>query len=85
MDAVILAAKSGLALMLVVAGSAKLAGVSGFAASVKLFLPIQGSFRVMERIAIGVAIFELALAPRALRSHQLRSSTCWFWLRHVRF
>lgn len=66
MDVLVLAAKSGLALMLVVAGSAKLAGVSGFAASVKLFVPIQGSFRVMERIAIGVAMFELALGTASL-------------------
>jgi hypothetical protein len=66
MDALVLAAESGLALMLVVAGSAKFAGISGFAASVKLFVPLQSSPRVIERIAIGVATFELALGTASL-------------------
>ena len=66
MDFLVLAAKSGLALMLIVAGSAKLAGVSGFAASVKLFMPAQVSARVMERTAIGIATFELTLGSASL-------------------
>jgi hypothetical protein len=66
MNALVLAAKSGLALMLVVAGSAKFAGISGFAASVKLFVPLQGSPGFFERIAIGVATFELALGTASL-------------------
>lgn len=66
MDALVLAAKSGLALMLVVAGSAKLAGVSSFAASVKLFIPTQSSSRVTERIAVGIATFELILGSASL-------------------
>jgi hypothetical protein len=65
-DALVLATKSGLALMLVVAGSAKLAGVSSFAATVKLFIPIQGSPRMMERIAVGIVTFELFLGGASL-------------------
>ncbi|HZO77576.1 MAG TPA: MauE/DoxX family redox-associated membrane protein [Solirubrobacteraceae bacterium] len=66
MNFLVLAAKSGLALMLIVAGSAKLAGVSSFAASVKLFAPVQGSTRALERIAIGIAAFELTLGSASL-------------------
>jgi hypothetical protein len=66
MDVLVLAAKSGLALMLVVAGGAKLAGVSNFAATVRLFMPVQGSDRVMEGIAIGVATFEMMLGSVSL-------------------
>jgi hypothetical protein len=66
MDFLVLAAKSALALLLVVAGSAKLADVSGFAGSVRLFMPIQGSPRVMERTATGVATFELTLGSASL-------------------
>jgi hypothetical protein len=66
MNFLVLAAKSGLALMLIVAGSAKLAGVSSFAASVKLFVPVHGSPRAMERIAIGIATFELILGSASL-------------------
>lgn len=66
MNFLVLAAKSGLALMLIVAGSAKLAGVSGFAASVKLFVPVQGSPRALERTAIGIATFELILGSASL-------------------
>jgi hypothetical protein len=66
MNFLVLAAKSGLALMLIVAGGAKLAGSSSFAASVKLFVPVQGSPRAMERIAIGIATFELVLGSASL-------------------
>lgn len=66
MNFLVLAAKSGLALMLIVAGSAKLAGVSGFAASVKLFMPVHGSPRAMERTAIAIATFELILGSASL-------------------
>lgn len=52
--------------MLIVAGSAKFAGVSSFAATVKLFMPIQGSPRALERIAVGVATFELVLGSASL-------------------
>jgi len=40
MTAVILSAKAGLAVLLVVAGGAKLADVAGFGAAVRLFLPV---------------------------------------------
>lgn len=66
MNFLVLAAKSGLALMLIVAGSAKLSGVSSFAASVKLFMPVTGSPRAMERIAIAIATFELILGSASL-------------------
>jgi hypothetical protein len=66
MNFLVLAAKSGLALMLIVAGSAKLAGVSSFTASVKLFVPVDGSPRAMERIAVGIATFELLLGSASL-------------------
>src|SRR5689334_21721429 len=66
MNFLVLATKSGLALMLIVAGSAKLAGVPGFAASVKLFVPLKGSPRAMERIAIGIATYELILGSASL-------------------
>src|SRR5204863_9872384 len=39
LDVAVLAAKAGLAFMLVVAGSAKLAEVSSFAATVRVFVP----------------------------------------------
>jgi hypothetical protein len=59
MTAVILSAKAGLAVLLVVAGGAKLADVAGFGAAVRLFLPAR-AIRLASPAAIGIAAAELA-------------------------
>ena len=66
MDALVLAAESGLALMLVAAGAAKLADVSSFAATVQLFMPFEASVRSAVRTATAIATFELALGTASL-------------------
>ena len=66
MDVLVLAAKSGLALMLVVAGAAKLAEVSSFAATVQVFTPISTSARITESLASALATLEVLLGGTSL-------------------
>jgi Methylamine utilisation protein MauE len=66
MDVVILAAKSMIAVMLLIAGGAKLADLSGFAATMRLFMPRQPGKRVMRAFACTVAIGELVLGTASL-------------------
>jgi hypothetical protein len=73
----VLGAKAVLAVMLLVAGGAKLAGLDGFAGSVRLFLPrrVAGSARLRglpRRLALVLALGELALGAASLTSPALR-------------
>jgi len=73
MPAVFLAAKTALAVMLVVAGAAKLADLSGFGATIRLFLPPgaaahRWSLRVIGVVSAGVACGELMLGSASLSS-----------------
>jgi hypothetical protein len=61
MDIVVLAIKAALALMLLVAGSAKLADVRGFAVSVQLFVPRHAPGFVLPGIALCAGLAELLL------------------------
>src|SRR6185437_2275840 len=67
----VLGAKAILAVMLVVAGGAKLADLAGFAAALRLFAPrrLAGSAAaqpVLRRLALAVAVGELALGMISL-------------------
>jgi len=67
----VLGAKAILAVMLVVAGGAKLADLAGFAAAVRLFAPrrLAGSAAAqpaLRRLALAVAVGELALGMISL-------------------
>jgi hypothetical protein len=63
-------AKAGLAVLLLVAGAAKLAGLDGFAATVRLFVPARlrrPQLRPLPRvIALAVALGEVALGGLSL-------------------
>ena len=61
MEVVALIAKSGLALMLVMAGAAKLADLSGFAMTARLFIPRMTPSVVVQGIAAGIGVGELVL------------------------
>jgi hypothetical protein len=56
-----LVAKALLAVMLLVAGGAKVADRASFAATVRLFLPLRISWLAFRSIALGIALVELAL------------------------
>jgi hypothetical protein len=67
----VLGAKAILAVMLLVAGGAKVADLAGFAAALRLFAPrrVAGSAagqRVLRRLALAVALGELALGAVSL-------------------
>lgn len=64
----ILGARAGLAVMLLIAGGAKVADLDGFAASVRLFAPRgrTASAAAARRIALAVAIGELGLGGSSL-------------------
>jgi hypothetical protein len=66
MPAVILAAKAALAVMLLVAGGAKLADLTGFAAAVRLFTPRRLAGAASAPTALRMAAAGLALAELAL-------------------
>ena len=66
MTVLVLAAKSALAALLLVAGGAKLADLRGFAATVRLFLPARPLRRAVRWIACGVALGELGLGVASL-------------------
>lgn len=65
MDAFALAAKALMAVMLAVAGGAKLADLDGFAGAVRLFVPRVASDRV-RWIAVAAATSELAVGVASL-------------------
>jgi hypothetical protein len=67
----ILGAKAALAVMLLVAGGAKLADLAGFAASIRLFAPRLPP-PVPRGVALAVALGELALGTASLTSPALR-------------
>jgi len=70
------AAKAGLAVLLLVAGGAKLAGLDGFAATVRLFLPAgllrpagpRPLTRLARWVALAVALGEVGLGAASLAS-----------------
>jgi methylamine utilization protein MauE len=66
MDLLPLAAKSLLAAMLLVAGSAKLADLASFAAAVRLFAPVRIPRIAVRWVAAGIAVTELALGSVSL-------------------
>jgi hypothetical protein len=66
MDVVILAAKAMIAVMLLIAGGAKLADLGGFAATMRLFMPRQPGKRAMRVFAGTTAIGELVLGTASL-------------------
>jgi len=66
MDVLVLGAKTALAVMLVVAGGAKLADLTGFAAVVRLFLPVRALAPVYKYIAAAVAFAEIILGGVSL-------------------
>ncbi len=69
-DVAVAGAKAGLAVLLLVAGAAKLAGPDGFAATVRLFVParlLRPPLRSLPRwIAMAVALGEVALGGVSL-------------------
>jgi hypothetical protein len=76
MPAAVLGAKAALAVMLLVAGGAKLADLAGFAAAVRLFTPrrLAGSASappVLRGAALSIALGELALGGASLTSPAL--------------
>jgi hypothetical protein len=68
MDVLVLGAKAALAVLLIVAGGAKLADLHGFAAAVRLFVPRPASWPVLRGAALGIAVAELALGAASLSS-----------------
>jgi hypothetical protein len=68
MDALILSAKSVLALVLLIAGGAKLADLPSFAATLRLFLPRRLRLPLVRVCAGAIAIAELALGAASLSS-----------------
>lgn len=66
MTVLAVAAKSLIAVMLLVAGGAKLADPASFAAAVRLFVPLRSPWLVVRAAAVGIAIAELALGAASL-------------------
>lgn len=62
----ILAAKSGLAVMLLVAGGAKLSDVRGASATVRLFLPTRAPRGLIGPTVYAIVVLELALGLASL-------------------
>jgi len=60
------AAKSLIAVMLLVAGGAKLADPASFAAAVRLFVPLRSPWLAVRAAAVGIAAAELALGAASL-------------------
>lgn len=72
MDILILGAKAAIAVTLLIAGGAKLADISGFTATMRLFLPWQLSRPVLRCSAVGIAVTELLLGAFSLSSPSAR-------------
>ncbi len=66
MDVAALSAKAALAVMLLIAGSAKLADLAGFAAAVRLMLSLRVPRAAVRAAAPGIAVAELALGAASL-------------------
>jgi hypothetical protein len=66
MDVLVLAAKTALAVMLIVAGGAKLADLTGFAAVVRLFVPMRALGPAYQYVAAAVAVGEIILGCASL-------------------
>ena len=79
MDILILGARSALAVRLLVAAGAKLSDPAGFAAAVRLFLPLRLPRRLVLGCALGIALAELVLGTASL------SSPAVVWLNPVIF
>jgi hypothetical protein len=62
----VLAAKALIAVMLLVAGSAKLADVAGFGAAVRLLLPLRARSAAVTAMALAAAVTELGLGAASL-------------------
>jgi hypothetical protein len=60
------AAKAALAVVLLIAGGAKLADVAGFAAAMRLFVPVRVPGRVIRACALAVALGEAGLGAVSL-------------------
>jgi len=68
MALMVLGAKAGLAVLLLTAGGAKLADLSGFAATMRLFVPDFATQPVLRAAALGIALGELAVGAASLSS-----------------
>lgn len=79
MNTAVLTAKVIVAVMLLVAGSAKLADVTGFAAAVRLLIPVRVRAVTGRAMAVTVAVAEVALGLASL------SSPATSWLNLVVF
>jgi hypothetical protein len=66
MDLLILGAKSALAMMLLVAGGAKLADLDGFTATARMFVPRPALRTAVRAVAIAIAFGEVALGAASL-------------------
>jgi hypothetical protein len=67
----VLAAKAGLAVVLLAAGGAKLADLAGFASAVRMFVPSRAPLVLADRAIVGAAVIAAAeLAAGAV-------SLCW--------
>lgn len=67
MTDLILAAKAGLAVMLIVAGGAKLSDLASFTATVRLFVPRRRAYRsVVRATTLGIVLAELLLGVASL-------------------
>jgi hypothetical protein len=72
MQLIALGAKAALAVMLLVAGGAKLADLDSFAGTARLFLPRRLPHRTQRWAALGVALAELATGGVSLSAPALR-------------
>jgi hypothetical protein len=66
MDALALCAKAALAVMLIIAGGAKFADRVGFAAVVRLFIPVRALAPAYKRIGTAIAFAEVILGCASL-------------------
>jgi len=66
MNTIALCAKAALAVMLIVAGGAKLADRAGFAAVVRLFIPVRALAPAYSYIALAIALAEVILGCASL-------------------
>jgi hypothetical protein len=66
MDVLVLGAKSGLAVMLLVAGGAKLADLAAFAGTAALFVPRWIRGRARDSVALAAALTEIAVGALSL-------------------
>jgi hypothetical protein len=66
MDVLALAAKSAVAVVLLVAGGAKMADVAGFATTVRLFVPRWTPYPIRAVAASAIALSEITLGGASL-------------------